>query len=940
MYIDKLLQYRSITRNTLTTTGTTESSPASSVSSRFINSASRFAPTRTPNLISHSTSERLRASSTMKPVVSIFKSAEEDPKRKVVSNEEAPSTKETKSEGPKKLEQPQTCKDKDDEEEITDDDSEDQKDEKDENDKITLTMISRATSPSPPSSSGFVSRRRADVARLFQKQVTRSRKRPEMKDADMQSDRMDDTARYSRFGSATTSRVSSTPWSSYLDKLASSGTSSRGYGTGTGVGSRIGSFGYTRQPENSSTTSTRCERSPPSCSQPELRVPTAPEISRDSSRSKVSGTPSPSRSPRDNSDDSSSYHSLSSNVRQPSAEVEPKISSKATSTLRTEDNNEKRRMSKLARTSPVKSDGKISRSSSKGEINGSAEPNSLSSSSSSKVQERPRTLEGQSGQKRENSAGSVGYSSSSRRDSIPRSDATSPSPNRSISRNSSAKSLPRKMTRNESSQSESGSSVSVPTGRSSKSSSAGASTSQGAKIKMTASPSGGQSPNKSVSTSQASQSVTVTANSLRPSSSSETTRGKPPVPKSDSCATMKIPNAAGKYINKDFRKSALNMENGEPNSRNSKHTDRKTCTSRDKCQRSVSVSSQDSEANSEPVQLVVSSGSSSASLKSGRSGSKLPVGEVHSEMSKYSKSTSPHSRLSVVRTSKSRSNSPLRRKKSNASVTTSSNSESSDDSSTSSSSSSDEGCNQNPAQDRNGSCSGESSKRRRKRTQSSPRLERKMSAGSSRTSILLSSADESSLTMDKPPRPPSSPRSRSDRSSKTEEAKSFLIRALAPITGSAKMKNQDSGSDGWPETDNPNEEISEYSKRLTPSPSLTKSITQSLSKSLSFTNSNISDHGRTFGQTINRQSSGEKPWWIESNSDNVPDGVERIGNPCNDEISQEGTTISTLLPDDGEYTLQPSMRFAEKLSESIHHSVPHGVVNDPRAISVITLDVW
>lgn len=48
---------------------------------------------------------------------------------------------------------------------------------------------------------------------------------------------------------------------------------------------------------------------------------------------------------------------------------------------------------------------------------------------------------------------------------------------------------------------------------------------------------------------------------------------------------------------------------------------------------------------------------------------------------------------------------------------------------------------------------------------------------------------------------------------------------------------------------------------------------------------------------IQHQSSGERPWWLDSNSDNVAPGVERAS-PWNDDASQD-TTISTVLPDDG-----------------------------------------
>lgn len=88
--------------------------------------------------------------------------------------------------------------------------------EKPESDMVTVTVITRGTSPTPPSQSSFVRTRRADMARLLQKDITRPNKRNiETVDKEMQSDRMDDTARYSRFGS--TSTVAAAPWSSYLD---------------------------------------------------------------------------------------------------------------------------------------------------------------------------------------------------------------------------------------------------------------------------------------------------------------------------------------------------------------------------------------------------------------------------------------------------------------------------------------------------------------------------------------------------------------------------------------------------------------------------------------------------------------------------------------------------------------------------------------------------
>ncbi|RVE47410.1 hypothetical protein evm_007920 [Chilo suppressalis] len=77
----------------------------------------------------------------------------------------------------------------------------------------TVTVITRHTSPTPPGSSAYVRNRRADMAKTLEKTLTRSKKKPEMIDKEIQSDRIDDTSRSSRYGS--TSRASATNWSYY-----------------------------------------------------------------------------------------------------------------------------------------------------------------------------------------------------------------------------------------------------------------------------------------------------------------------------------------------------------------------------------------------------------------------------------------------------------------------------------------------------------------------------------------------------------------------------------------------------------------------------------------------------------------------------------------------------------------------------------------------------
>lgn len=88
---------------------------------------------------------------------------------------------------------------------------------------ITLTVISRGTSPTPTSqqSSTFLRSRRIDIAKMVEKQITRPKKPVHtMIDKVIQSDRLDDSTKISRYAGA--SRISATPWSSFLDMKFSS----------------------------------------------------------------------------------------------------------------------------------------------------------------------------------------------------------------------------------------------------------------------------------------------------------------------------------------------------------------------------------------------------------------------------------------------------------------------------------------------------------------------------------------------------------------------------------------------------------------------------------------------------------------------------------------------------------------------------------------------
>ncbi|XP_037039667.1 FH1/FH2 domain-containing protein 3 isoform X3 [Bradysia coprophila] len=103
---------------------------------------------------------------------------------------------------------------------------------------IEVSVITRGTSPNPPSSStSYIRTRRIDNAKTIEKTIKRPMNKPITEDKEIQSDRMDDSTKYSRF---TTSRI--TPWS-YVDnnKFNASGYSRFGNSTTNGSSSKVNS---------------------------------------------------------------------------------------------------------------------------------------------------------------------------------------------------------------------------------------------------------------------------------------------------------------------------------------------------------------------------------------------------------------------------------------------------------------------------------------------------------------------------------------------------------------------------------------------------------------------------------------------------------------------------------------------------------------------------
>lgn len=154
---------------------------------------------------------------------------------------------------------------------------------------IQVTVVTRGTSPTPPSTSTFTRTRRADMAKTIEKTIQRPVVKPQSEDKEMQSDRMDDSTRYSRYGG---SRVSSIPWSSYLDTKYSPSGYSR-YGSTSSKYSRDSSSSKTDEKQTSPSKSK--ETSPISKSSTSLSR--SGSLKSNGSKSKSSSIESKSKSP-------------------------------------------------------------------------------------------------------------------------------------------------------------------------------------------------------------------------------------------------------------------------------------------------------------------------------------------------------------------------------------------------------------------------------------------------------------------------------------------------------------------------------------------------------------------------------------------------------------------------------------------------------------------
>ncbi|KAJ8922130.1 hypothetical protein NQ315_004064 [Exocentrus adspersus] len=169
-------------------------------------------------------------------------------------------------------------------------------------------------------------------------------------------------------------------------------------------------------------------------------------------------------------------------------------------------------------------------------------------------------------------------------------------------------------------------------------------------------------------------------------------------------------------------------------------------------------------------------------------------------------------------------------------------------------------CRRSPSSDASTSCHTSSSEEDPKTKHEN--IKRK-SGNSSRTSVVVSSADE--LSLDKSPKPPHSPRQKTEGIKSEAEAKSFLMRALAPVTNLFKTKHNDSEERvNWMDpSSESNNEI--YQNSLNDESRNASSGGAQNSHSVGVKNSGSGLIPAKI--IIHRVESSETPWWLDEKSE-------------------------------------------------------------------------
>ncbi|XP_069689274.1 platelet binding protein GspB isoform X3 [Periplaneta americana] len=378
----------------------------------------------------------------------------------------------------------------------------------------------------------------------------------------------------------------------------------------------------------------------------------------------------------------------------------------------------------------------------------------------------------------------------------------------------------------------------------------------------------------------------------------------PPVPKTETntpglktSSSLHSLNKLG-VANKDFRKSPLNVELSNAlqadEFKKNQEKQRQVRKSERKFKRSNSTSSGDSEnyyedGSTQSLPPVVSNDTSSlrttkslTKLHPSSSTSKLPSSTTTDSdiRLKHKSPDRTKSRIDINNANKEMSSSSSRVEKAESSDSDSDSSSTETTSSSESSSSSSDDENKGLTMKRLGSSS------IRRRSRKSPTTIDTQNA-SLTEAHKASSTDELSVSIDKPPKSPSSP-----KPAKTEESKSFLMRALAPVTNLFRGKQESSSSENISEglqrtgsNQSLNKSDKENAKDDAKKPDTTGKIVSQDSGSDSL--SDVKEKSRIKKEdkndikkiglkyNIRKQESGERAWWLESNP-NIPEGIKRI----------------------------------------------------------------
>ncbi|XP_046671595.1 uncharacterized protein LOC124361680 isoform X4 [Homalodisca vitripennis] len=153
----------------------------------------------------------------------------------------------------------------------------------------------------------------------------------------------------------------------------------------------------------------------------------------------------------------------------------------------------------------------------------------------------------------------------------------------------------------------------------------------------------------------------------------------------------------------------------------------------------------------------------------------------------------------------------------------------------------------------------------------------KISRTSSKTSAQMSSADESAIPIDKPPRPPSGVKlNKAPEDKRAEEAKAVVVRALAPVTGIMKVKYPGSSAE------ESSDKETKQSNKVT-SPGLGKS-------------SSKSSLGSKKNFKITHIESGERAWWMGPTNDGLDKKAEKSGSQTSlaSKVDSEQTQKETV----------------------------------------------